>query len=138
MLDFDAILPAPLPQELGGSYAGRGRTRSWARSEAYANAACDLHAGATRAGRQGVEEGAASTFGKRSVYNSASLEHCNRPVEGRRVLQKIAVQNHEVGKLAVRDCANLIDVPRASAALRVAAVRIADGDNPARRSTSIS
>jgi hypothetical protein len=42
MLDFDALLPAPLPQELGGSYAGRGRTRSWARSAAYANAAWNV------------------------------------------------------------------------------------------------
>ena len=53
----------------------------------------------------------ASTFGKRSVYNSTSLEHCNRPVQGRKVLQKIAVQNHEVGKLAFRDCANFVDDP---------------------------
>jgi len=50
-------------------------------------------------------------FGKRSVYNSTSFEHCNRPVEGRKVLQKIAVQNHEVGKLAFRDCADFVDDP---------------------------
>jgi hypothetical protein len=53
----------------------------------------------------------ASMFGKRSVYKSTSFEHGNRPVQGRKVLQKIAVQNHEVGKLAFRDCANFVDDP---------------------------
>jgi hypothetical protein len=61
------------------------------------------------------------------VHNSTSLEYCNRPVQGRKVLQKIAVQDHEVGKLAFRDCANLVDDPE-----------IAGVGNPARWSTSIS
>jgi hypothetical protein len=52
-----------------------------------------------------------ATSGKRSVYKSTSLEHGNRPVQGRKVLQKIAVQNDEVGKLAFRDCANFVDDP---------------------------
>lgn len=52
-----------------------------------------------------------SRFGEPSVYDSTCLEHCNRPVQGRKVLQKIAVQNHEVGKLAFRDCANFVDDP---------------------------
>jgi hypothetical protein len=38
------------------------------------------------------------------VNNSTSVEHGNRPVQGRTVLQKNAVQNDEVGKLAFRDC----------------------------------
>jgi hypothetical protein len=45
------------------------------------------------------------------VYDTTPLEHGNRPVQGRKVLQKIAVQNHEVGKLAFRDGANVVDDP---------------------------
>ena len=50
-------------------------------------------------------------FGKRSVYNSTSFEDRNRPLQRRKVLQKITVQNHEIGHLSFCDCAKLVTDP---------------------------
>src|SRR5262249_60060830 len=44
--------------------------------------------------------------------DGASLEDRNRPLQRRKILQKITIQNCQVGELSFRDCADSVDDPK--------------------------
>ena len=70
----------------------------------------------------------ASTIGKRSMYDSTALKHRDSASQGRKVLQQITVQNHEVGRICFfRDRAHLAPVMDPKGFCRAARRRCKNG-----------